>query len=270
MLSRARRSQLVLPLALVLAPAPAAAQSDFLLALAGPPVTVRYTPGALDRADHVQRRFTLLVAETGRKQLNLQLIEVELRDEDQWRRLGLPEPFGLAAITAAGTLALPAWGSDSTVSLWRRLLGGRLPTVGGTPLRGSAEEAASLTAVDLAGQVEAARLVLARLGLTGSEPWVDDLLACALAVSAIQRHEPARWPEARHLFASLAAAPDAATDERLWRLRLAAAAERIGAEAGKQPVRPLFKLARKGRGPLAAATLLERYPWLRAWAAPDR
>lgn len=269
MLSRARRSQLVLPLALVLAPAPAAAQSDFLLALAGPPVTVRYTPGALDRADHVQRRFTLLVAETGRKQLGRQLIEIELREEEQWRQLGLPAPFGLPAITAGGTLALPAWGTDSTVALWRRLLAGRLPTVAGTPLRGSAEEAASLTAADLAGEVEAARLVLARLGLTGSEPWIDDLLACALAVSAIRRNEPARWPEARHLFASLAASPHAAGDERLRRLRFAAAAERIGDEAGKPPARPLLKLARKQKGRLPASVLLERYPWLGPWAAGD-
>lgn len=259
----------MLPLLLLLpasAAGDAAAQSPMLLSLDGPPVTVRYTPGALDRADHVQRRFNLLVAEAGRRQASRQLLVIELLDEGEWRRSRLAEPFGLPAITASGTLALPAWGSDGTVALWRRLLDQRLPSVPGTPLRGSIEEAASLAAADLVGEVEGARLVLAGVGTTGAEPWIDDLLASALAVSAVQRYEPSRWPEVRRLFDSLARSESAAGDERLRRLRYAVAAERIAAESGKLAARPLLKLARKQGGRLAAATLIERYPWLRAWA----
>ncbi len=255
-------------LAAMLATAPAAATASevpYLLSLEGPPVTVRYSPGSLDRADHVQRRFGRLVAEIGRKQLGQPLLVVELLTDADWRSSGLPGPFGLPAITTTGTLALPAWGTPGTVALWRGLLDGRLPSILGTPLRGTAEEAASLAAADLVGEVEASRLILARLGLVAGEPWADDLLACSLVVSTLQRHEAVRWPELRFLISGLVQRAEAADEERLWRLRFVAAAERVGAESGKLPAKPLLKLVRKGDGS-AVGRLVERYPWLRSWS----
>ncbi len=245
--------------------APSRAQASYLLSLEGPPVTVRYAPGALDRADHVQRRFALLAAELGRRSWRRQLLVVELLAAEDWSRAALPPPFGLPAITAEGALALPAWGTAETVALWHRLLGGRLPSVPGTPMRGSPEEAASLAAADLAGELAASRLLLAAEGISGDRPWVDDLLASALAVSALQRHEKARWPEIRLLFESLARPLDAALAERLRGAPLVGAAERIAAETGDPPARHLLKLARKSGGRLESATLLERYPWLAAF-----
>ena len=259
----------VLALALLLPPIPAAAAAaPYLLTLEGPPVTVRYSPGSLDRATHVQRRMVQLIAETGHRKLKRPLLVVELLQAEGWRGSGLAEPYGLPAISGGGTLALPAWGGPETVGLWRRLLGGWLPSASGKPLRGSTEEAASLEGADLVGAVEASRIVLSKLGLAGSEPWVDDLLACALAVSAVQRNEPGRWAEVRQVHSLLTALPEASRDERLGRLRFVAAAERIGAESGKQPAKPLLKMATRSRGPLAAKTLRERYPWLAEWAAP--
>lgn len=265
---RERRFSAALPLlAAAVLPAVAAetAETPYLLALEGPPATVRYSPGSLDRADRVQRRLTRLVAETGHRKLRQPLLVVELLRAEEWRQTGLAEPYGLPAISGAGSLALPAWGEAETVTLWRRLLDGWLPSIPGTPLRGSPAEAASLEGADLVGEVEASRIVLSRLGLSGSEPWVDDLLACALAISALRRNEPGRWAEVRQLYSLLAARPEALRDERLGRLRFVAAAERIGAESGKLPAKPLLKMAAKSRGPLPAEDLLQRYPWLAEW-----
>lgn len=264
--SRAGGRRAALALALLLAAAAAgAAEAPYLLTLEGPPVTVRYSPGSLDRADQVQRRMSRLVGETGHRKLRQPLLVVELLRAEEWRQIGLAEPYGLPAIGGAGTLVLPAWGDVETVALWRRLLDGWLPSIPGAPVRGSSEEAASLEGADLVGEVEASRIVLSRLGLTGAEPWIDDLLACALAVTALRRHQPERWAEARQIHARLAARPEAARDERLGRLRLVAAAERVGGETGKLPFKPLLKMAAGKRGPLTAERLLERHPYLAEW-----
>ncbi|MFQ5350659.1 MAG: hypothetical protein ACE5EG_09480 [Thermoanaerobaculia bacterium] len=223
-----------------------AEEAPYLLALEGPPVTVRYSPGSLDRADQVKRRLTRLVAETGHRKLKQPLLVVELLRAEEWRQAGLAEPYGLPAISGTGSLALPAWGEAETVALWRKLLEGWLPSGSGTPLRGSIEEAASLEAADLVGEVEASRIILSRLGLSGSERWVDDLLACALALSASRRYEPARWAELRQFHARLAAHPEAARDERpsaarrrrrADRRRVGQAARKTVAQDGRQEAR---------------------------------
>ena len=266
------RSLPTLLVLLCLAPVAAAAAPEdaYLFTLEGPPVTVRYSAGALDRADQVKRRLTHLVAETGHRKLRQQLLLVDLLPAEAWREAGLAEPYGLPAISATGSLALPAWGEPQTVELWQRLLDGWLPSSSGPVLRGTVEEAASLEGADLVGHVEASRIVLAKLGLSGTEPWVDDLLACALAVAAIKRHEPGRWAEVRQVHGRLAARPEAAGDARLGRLRFVAAAERIGGEKGKSPAKPLLKMANKNKGPLAAERVLERYPWLAEWLVAQR
>ena len=243
--------------------APRAAGQTYLASLDGPPVTVRYAPGSLDRADNVKKRFERLVEQTGKARWWKQpLLVIELQEAAAWREVGLAEPYGLPAITAEGSLALPAWGTPETVATWRKLVDGSLPSTSGTPLRGSTEEVASLAAADMVGQVEGSRLILARLGLVGGEPWIDDLLACALTLSALRDHEPERRAEAHQLFGELASRGEVSADERLRRLRWVAAADRIGSETGKLPAKPLLKMVRKRAEPLAADRLLERFPWL--------
>ncbi len=261
-------ARLLLPVGFL---ARADAQTSYLASLEGPPVSVRYAPGSLDRADDVKRRYERLVEQTGKRRWwKQQLLVVELLEADDWRRAGLAEPFGLPAISAEGSLALPAWGTPETVAIWRDLLNRWLPPTPGTPLRGSSEEVASLAAADLVGEVEASRLVLARLGLVGDQPWVDDLLACALTVSALQEYEAIRRSETHHLFTVLAERGETSPDERLQRLRWVAAAERIATETGKLPAKPLLKMATKSKDRLAAETVLERYPWLREWLLVHR
>ena len=252
------------PIALLLAGlAQPAGGQDYLASLEGPPVTVRYAPGSLDRADGVKRRFERLVEQTGSKRWWRQpLLLVELREAEDWRRSGLAEPYGLPAISAEGSLALPAWGTPETVGLWRELAPAGLPAPAAAPLRGSGEELASLEAADLVAEVEGSRLVLAKLGLVGGEPWIDDLLACSLPVSAMSRYEATRRAEALHLYAALARRGEASGDERLRRLKWIAAADRIGGETGNLPAKPLLKMVRKERQPLTTDRLLERFPWL--------
>lgn len=263
------RLLVALPLLPLLA-GPARAQTSYLAALEGPPVTVRYAPGSLDRAASVKRRFERLIEQSGQRRWWKQpLLVVDLLEAEAWRRSGLAEPFGLPAISTEGSLALPAWGTPETVALWLGLLDRRLPPAPDPVLRGTSEEVASLAAADLVGEVEGSRLVLARLGLVGVEPWVDDLLACAMTVSALRQYEAVRRAETQRVFALLAKKGATSRDERLQRLRWIAVAERIGAETGNAPAKPLLKLARKG--PLAAAVLFERFPWLAEWApvGPD-
>jgi len=250
---------------------PAGGQTSYLASLEGPPVTVRYAPGSLDRADGIKLRFERLIEQTGKRRWWKQpLLVVELLEADAWRRSGLAEPFGLPAISAEGSLALPAWGTPETVAVWRDLLDRRLPSTSDTPLRGSSEELAGLAAADLVGEVEGSRLALARLGLAGVEPWVNDLLACALTVSALREYEAVRRGEALQLFATLAKRGETSPDQRLSRLRWIAAAERIGVETGKLPAKSLLKLVRKQSGPLPAAVLLESFPWLEEWLISHR
>ena len=117
--------------------------------------------------------------------------------------------------------------------------------------------------------MEGSRLVLARLGLAGAEPWINDLLACALTVSALREYEEVRRGEALQLFATLAKRGETSPDERLKRLRWIAAADRLGAETGTLPAKPLLKLVRKQSGPLPAEDLLETFPWLAEWLTPQ-
>ena len=140
--------------ALLLLPglAPRVSAQTYLASLAGPPVTVRYAPGSLGRADGIKRRFERLIEQSGKRRWWKQpLLVVELMEADAWRQSGLAEPFGLPAISAEGSLALPAWGTPETVAVWHELLDRSLPSTSDTPLRGSGEELASLAAADLVG-----------------------------------------------------------------------------------------------------------------------
>ncbi len=251
--------------------APQAVGQTYLASLEGPPVTIRYAPGSLDRATAVKQRFERLIEQTGKRRWWKQpLLLVELMEADAWRQAGLAEPYGLPAISAEGSLALPSWGTQETVAVWRDLLDRRLPSTSVAPLRGSSEELASLAAADLLGEVEGSRLVLSRLGLAGAEPWINDLLACAMTVSALVEYEPVRRAESLQLFAALAKRGETSSDERLKRLKWIQAADRIGSESGRFPAKPLLKLVRKQPGPLAAEKLLEHYPWLAEWLIPHR
>jgi hypothetical protein len=115
---------------------------------------------------------------------------------------------------------VPAWGTDRTVALWTRLIGAPPSGDGSMPIRGTPEEAGSLVWSDILAQVDAARAGLARAEVEASAPWVLDLLAHLVALSAYERTEPQRLPEIDGFFAALlqrGGQVDGDVDERLAR-----------------------------------------------------
>lgn len=273
--------------AVAAAPAPAAdANLPSLLNLRGARSTVRYSPGSLDRAAHVQARLDALAedfAAWGGGQR--ELLAFVLGPED-WQAAGLSRAYGLPELTGPGggaAIALPAWGDGHTITVWRALLGtGGAPLLwsAGTPVRGTPEEAASLAAADLLAQIELAREFVDRQHLAGGPPWLRELLAATVARAAFERHEAERRAEIVDFFAALArgaasAEPAGALTEYREDLpypdRVAASA-RFFAAAGflldrdrAKTVPLLVKMAAKSGRPLVPGDLLPRYPGLGAW-----
>lgn len=274
MMSFSRR--LAAGLVLLAATAPAAGEEmPFLLDL---PVTreraasVRYTPGSLDRASHVQDRFSLLAADYARWGGDKMPLLVILLSREDWRALGVAMPYGFPVRLPNGAVMLAAWGDAGTVSLWRHLLADGLPEIEGTPLRGTAEEAASLLITDLLGQIEAARGLLGRGGFGSPQPRIADLMAHALALSAVINHDRERLALLDEVFRQLAAAPSEipGAEPRLggW-LRYQAdayyAARTLATRRGAASGKLVLKLARRNGGRLTADDLRRRFPELGPW-----
>ncbi len=262
-------------LVLALAPTRAGAELPFLLDL---PAThkswagVRYTPGSLDRASHVQDRLGLLVDDFDRWTDQKQPLFAYLLSRTEWEEVGVRIPYGLPARLPDGGIVLAAWGDKGMVALWRELLNGALPEIEGTPLRGTVEESSSLLALDLLGQVEASRTLVARGELQAAEPRVYDLFAHTLAASAFYRHERGRFNDIAALFRRLAAAEVSADSSHAdlrtllqEQARTFNAAHWLLAKRGEDAPKTLFKLARKKKGALDTSTLRQRFPELAAW-----
>jgi hypothetical protein len=251
-----------------------------LLNLRGTRSLVRYSPGSLDRAAHVQARLDALAEDFAAwGGVRQELMAFVLGPED-WRAAALARAYGLPEATGTNGIALPAWGDDHTIVVWRSLLGGAVPWTAGTPVRGTPEEAATLAATDLLAQIELARQFVDRERLAGGEPWLRELLAATVARAAFERHEARRRDEIASFFATLVrgappAGPPTAYREGLpYREQLAASARFFeGAQLllqldGARTVKKLVKLSRKAGRPLEAADLLARYPGLGAWLVP--
>lgn len=266
---------LVAALFTLTAPSAGAQELPFLLDL---PVTaeraaaVRYTPGSLDRASHVQDRYSLLAADFARwGGMKLPLLVMLLSRED-WERIGVQLPYGFPVRLPNGTVMLASWGDAGTVGLWRHLLAGGLPQIEGTPIRGTADEASSLLITDLLGQIEAARGLLSRAGLGSSQPRINDFMAHTLALSAVLNHDRSRLELLDQVFRQLEVAPAEipGADPTLggW-LRYQGdayrAARTLAARRGNAAAKQLLKLARKDGGGLSAEDLRKRFPELGPW-----
>jgi hypothetical protein len=258
-----------------------------LLNLPGDTVSVRYTPGSLDRAVNLQKRVQTLADDFAgwSRQHTLLLLYVLSREE--WRESEFEDPFGVPQRMSTSEVAMTAWGDAGTVELWRELLGRRLPVLPGTPMRGSPEEVASLALHDLMAQIEVSRLLLDAAGLRGDRPWVDGVLTHVVALSSYLKHEGERLPEISRAFESLslrAGGPGARSlrrarqsrilAERLWlEAQFFQAALRLTESEGKAPAKAILKRARKNGGQVEAADLLARTPalgdWLAAAFAPE-
>ncbi len=239
---------------------------------------VRYTPGSLDRASHVQQRLSLLARDFARWSGGKETLQAYLLSRQEWEELGVRIPYGLPARLPDGGVVLSAWGDSGTVALWTDLLAAELPAVEGTPLRGTAAEASTLLALDLLAQVEVSRTLVVRGGYRVTEPRIADLLAHTLAATAFWRHEAARFDDIGLFFARLARTPVAAEgsvpEEGLRRLlrrqaRTFLAAHLIVRAREDEAAKALLKLAAKQHDGLGAEDLRRKFPEITSWLDGD-
>jgi hypothetical protein len=201
---------------------------------------------------------------------------------EDWTAAGVALPLGMPGRTAAGELALPAWGDAATVKLWSALLAVddlavALGAPAGEPVRGSRAESASLAFADLGGQLVASRLLVDGAGFTFAPPGCGDLVAAVVARAAFARYEPYRLPELHALFSRLAegvegasaiadtTSVDPARQLAAW-ARLYLAIDTGFATAGnpEKIARAILHAARDRHGPLLVAEVWKRLPDARA------
>jgi hypothetical protein len=178
------------------APPPARPRpSEPLLAYKGEEVAVRYSPGALDRAVHVARRLDLIIAQL-RKPLDIVFpLTVVVLSREEWESRGLSRTYGLPQPLSVGSVAVPAAGDAGTVRKWKSWLGSDLPSIGGVPMVGTAEDSASLMLSDVVLQVEVCELLFGRTPAGDGEPWIRGLLSHLAAISLWSDFEPRRSAE---------------------------------------------------------------------------
>jgi hypothetical protein len=276
-------------LSLLLA-SPAAAQSGSsrdalwsLLLLPGKQVSVRYTPGSLDRASRIQQRLGPLAQEIGAWSGQGAPLAIFLLSREEWERVGIALPYGFPARLPGRLLALAAWGDDGTVDLWRGLLHDQLPEAESGFAAGSPSLQSSLEVCDLLGSVEAARILLEKAGLSGEELWISELMAHT-AYLAARWQGPPRAGGDEDVRSATAARPAGALpltayeaglsmEDWLWfQAAFYRGARQLIERRGHKVGRQLLRSTAKSGGTLRRAELVERYPevgeWLRTAFAP--
>ena len=257
------------------------------LTLDGAGCAVRFAPGALDRAHHLLRRLELVTFHLNRWNDVPVPTAVLLLTREEWRKAGLPGEYGVPIRVGPTTVISPAQGDSGTVALWTDLLGtSRLPMVFGTPLRGTAAEAATMALSDVFLQIETARGFVQRAGLLGSEAWIGELAAHTAALVVFKTHEKDRLPEIAATFERLGTrlagsralwsdfqptlnlGTRAEVEKWLWfQARFHEGARIVLFKDGKGAVGKLQKMSKKGSGVLGRDELERRYPALRDWLA---
>jgi hypothetical protein len=255
--------------------------SEPLMAYAGDEVAIRYVPGALDRAVHVAKRLDLVVGEL-QKRLGMPLpLTGIVLTRDEWERQGLARTYGLPFPRSMQSIAVPAAGDLGTVRKWKTWLGSELPPVGGVPLVGTADDAASLMLSDVILQVEACELLLSRTSVGRADPWIRGLLSHLVALSLWSEFEPSRTTEIAMVFERIrgqvppllaletkAKLGDQKLAMERWLLaeaHLFAGASVAYAEGGSKSLKKVLKGLRTGGAPPARDQLLALYPGLAAW-----
>ncbi len=241
-------------------------------------VPVRYSAGSLQRASNLQDPFELLTSDFRRWSGTPAQLAVLLLNRDEWTQAGFALPYGLPMRSSGAAVATAAWGDGETVDLWRGLLGWSLPTVEESPLRSTAEEAASLLPGDLLGLFEGARLLVENAGYSGSESWVGDVVSHTLALTVVARGFVGGLGEADRFYQNLAAdrparplaeyGPGLSLEDWLWfQSRFYGAARAILDSERRGTGKSIVKLIRKHEGHLSVGELVGRYPSLSAWIA---
>lgn len=238
-----------------------------LLLLADDACEVRYVPGTLDRAAHVETLLRGLAFGAARRTRHPARLVGLVLGREEWEQARLACRYGLPCRAGARVVALPAAGNAETVALWQGLLGA-LPAFAGTPLMGSAEEAASLAPADALGSVVAARDLVTAAGFGGDEPWVLDLLAQAVSLDAARQERAGRAEDLESFWGTVrrravlgeSPAADPLLRELVHQSRLFFAAQALLGSDQRMPVRALRKLQEKGGGVLRGADLRATWP----------
>jgi hypothetical protein len=262
--------------ALLVAPAAARAQGAGvspamraqLLPLSGKGCEVRYAPGALDRAAHVQEWLCDLAAGAGRvtpRGSAGTAVTALVLGRDEWQRAGLACPYGAPCPLEPGAVALPASGDQQTVALWTGALG-RLPALGGTPLLGTSDEAASLAPADALALPILARHQVVAAGFAADEEWLLDLVGHLLVLDALRASEhgvalAAFWQGVRQDDTMPAGQVEGELQAEMRRqARLHAAAQALAGGDSRLPAMKLRKLQKRGGGRLRLADLQAEWP----------
>jgi hypothetical protein len=224
---------------------------------------VRYSPGSLDRAAHVQEWLCELADGAARLGAPREL-EALVIAREEWERGRVGCRFGLPCALAGGALALPAAGDPTTVALWRSALD-ELPAMGGAPLLGTADEAASLAPADALAIAWVARRQVQAAGFAAEEAWVLDLLGHLLFIDSTRKLQrgpgiAAFWARVRRRAAEADPPAGELAAEMVRQARLFAAAEAIAGSSRRMPARHLRRLQNRGGGMLRAGDLREEWP----------
>lgn len=243
--------------------------SSYLMDLPGDHVQVRYVGGSLDRAANLQRRFELMVDAVSRwtdTAVRLQLVVVGRED---WPGVaGQAVPYGLPAVTARGSVALPATADAGVIDFWRRQIGISLPQVEGMPIIGTPEEVASLEVTDLLAEMEVAHVLMRQADIRADTRETDGLLVMTSAWDTWTRFESDRLPEIQAILSELTASPSsdaAALKDFVLAARMLPAARQIVEASGHRPMRRLAKMAGKAGGNVSGCGLLEEFAGLAEW-----
>jgi hypothetical protein len=252
-----------------------------LLFLPGRFCEVHYVPGSLDRAAYLQQRIDRIAEALAPLATAPPVPRARVLDAEHWAAGGYARAWGLPEATGPLEFAVAAEGDTATVARMRDLTGGFLPRLAGEPLRGSADEAASLIVADAILQTELAAGWARRIGVRGGEPWVDGVVTQLLARLAWELTDPGQMPNVADLFDRIAVAHGGLRtrrledyraglplEEELWyQAQFLRGADRLWVEKGNVGTRRwLREVARRNRA-VTADELLDRAPDLAAWRA---
>lgn len=250
-------------------------RSYLLLPLGGDRTHFRYTPGSLDRAANLQQRLEVLAHTFERWTDQPFAVKVFVLSRREWEEARIDVRYGIPVRVGARGIAAPSRGDPDTVQLWSELLGGRMPTVMGTPVLGTPQELASMVVADKLVQLQAGQILVDNLGLQGDEPWVGSVVAHLAALSVALRIGMDRPGELEGLYRQLLSRHPPKTFSlrdygpglslRNWlyfQAQFHFAARTIFDKAGKDSLKKTLKLRNKGGGTLPADRLTHKYKQL--------
>jgi hypothetical protein len=252
-----------------------------LLDLPGDLAPVRYTPGALDRAAAVQKRFELLAEEFARTRFQATAIVIYVLSPEDWAAAGLTAGYGDPVALGTDALVVPAWADAEMVARVRGWLGGEIPQSIGLPLLATREEAGALGVSDILAQIAAGRLLAQRARLAGDRAWIAPVMEHLVARLAWDRFEPGRMLEIAALLDAMAARDprpgghalaewreNLPLPERAWfETRFLRGADLIVTTRGSRATRRMLNRSIVGVEALTEAMLLKEVPALAMWLA---